>query len=379
MIFSWEFLYSYRHHKSIRVYHHYLIIENGFCETHILLITNNTPMNKKLLTTLAVVPVVALGAGLAFASEDNALGDIYDERIDQVISMLDWNTLSDEAIDEKLVQAQLEPIGDPRDPLYSLSMEEIDNLSDEEWEKIDEAYNELYGDDWFEFDFDELKEELVEESQEVLKAVQGTVEADTYKAIENIARSLEAIDEEEALFDALDNMYELAPEAVEAYFEAEYGDEWDDYDLYEEMDLLRDKDQIVEAEREWYEEIKSELDVDTQKTMESLIRDLEQSQEQDAFMDALDALYEFDFGEEWDEDYAIDFETERQEIIDEVQDIFDEIASELDTDTRNTISNIIDSLDSLNDEDAFFSALDEAYELASDEIDAYFEAEYGDL
>lgn len=192
--------------------------------------------------------------------------DAFWDQVDAVITESDWDTLSDKQIDEKLQAAGLEVLGDPQDPLYEMTMGQMDALTDEEWDEIDAQYEELYGhEDWDEedyydedfdseyidedFEFDTEKSDIIEEVQEIFAEIKSELDADVAKEIKTIIDSLQSIDEEDEFFESLDTVYELAPDEIDVYFESEYGDiDWDEYDEEGFGEHNHDHDEDYEAD-----------------------------------------------------------------------------------------------------------------------------------
>ncbi len=59
-----------------------------------------------------------------------------DKSFNLIITELDWNTLSEQAIDQKLVAAGENPIFDPNNPFYTMSVQEIESLSSKSFEAM---------------------------------------------------------------------------------------------------------------------------------------------------------------------------------------------------------------------------------------------------
>ncbi len=90
---------------------------------------------------------------LAEQSFDSRALQYFDE-VDGTISNEDWDNLSAKEIDEKLLAADLVPIGDPEDPFYNLSGIEIDLLSDERYDELYFEYeDQLFNEDVLAIDF----------------------------------------------------------------------------------------------------------------------------------------------------------------------------------------------------------------------------------
>jgi PHD/YefM family antitoxin component YafN of YafNO toxin-antitoxin module len=68
----------------------------------------------------------------------------FSDPFEGIISQSDWENLSMKDIDEKLKKAGAQPIGFSEDPLYELTPQEIDNLSEAQWEEIFKQFDALY-------------------------------------------------------------------------------------------------------------------------------------------------------------------------------------------------------------------------------------------
>ncbi len=171
----------------------------------------------KQLEKLGTIPT---GDEAVFIAWD-AISPAFDDFIDPtqgIISEKDWDTLSMKQIDEKMKKAGKDTIGDSQNPLYTLTVKQIDNLSNAQWEKIDAKYNELYGDFEEDYiidfeeddmgfdDFSDYKDEILIEVKSDYQAIKKDVSKENQKKIETSLKKLEKIDIEDTFFQLLDEI-----------------------------------------------------------------------------------------------------------------------------------------------------------------------------
>lgn len=120
-------------------------------ETYACLLLNYFIMMKHILKQITFVAVFALvltaGAQYSFAEGLNldVIGNFSESNnFNEVITENDWNTLSEQAIDAKLVAAGQSTIFDANNPFYSLTISQIEALSSDEFETMAGDY---FGDD----------------------------------------------------------------------------------------------------------------------------------------------------------------------------------------------------------------------------------------
>ncbi len=220
----------------------------------------NTQTIKKMVLggSLALVLLGSMGSYTFAQTQQNgviaasASSDVQEfqtmfESIDAIITDHEWETLSMKAIDEKLNRAGIEAIGDPQDPLYAMSMAEIDALSDAEFDKLVGDYYDDFdiifdGEDEefeFEYDFDQERTYLLEEGRNIFEAIKTKLDETTRNTFIAQFDVLENTHDEEKFFDIFDGLYDLAEDEIEAYFVEIYGDEdifeieLDDDDFFE--------------------------------------------------------------------------------------------------------------------------------------------------
>lgn len=242
---------------------------------------------------------------------------------------------------------------------------------DEIYEKIDEHFwyeDEDYDDEWEDYDFEELREEIIEEVWEELNFIKD--EALKAKVKDTLADLVKETDED-AFFEILDDLYE--DEDLEAYYEEEGIDVLMEDDFFEgDFNFEEERQEIIE---ELNEELSEIDDTTLVSELQSMIEELESEDNEHAFFDALDEIYEKidnHYGIDWDdedweeyEDY--DFEEERKEIIKELNEEISEWVD--DSELQTSLYAMVTELEAIQDEDAFFDKLDEIYE----KVDAYFE------
>lgn len=155
-----------------------------------------------------------------FDADWDETDDYIDELIEAgVITEADLDTLSMEEVDRKLKAAGKETIFDSQDPLYKMTEAEIEKLTDEEWEKIEEKYVELYGEDFFddEDDWDEEDEYI----DELIEAGVITEEDFDKLSMEQIDAKLKAAGKE-TIFDAQDPLYKMTEAEIEKLTDEEW-------------------------------------------------------------------------------------------------------------------------------------------------------------
>ena len=170
--------------------------------------------------------------------------DVWEE-IDTVITDEQWDTLSDAEIDEILIEEGIEPIGIEEDPLYDLTPEEIDSLTDEEWEDIDAWYDEYELTEEYPY-YDEIMEEQERvQDNAVLIEEYYDDQADRAENDEEFLEYDEWLDEYEDDFEADD-----------------FEEEWEDEDEYEVDAFEADWDEWYDEEDDWYDDYDEDWDED---------------------------------------------------------------------------------------------------------------------
>ena len=226
----------------------------------------------------------------------------------------------------------------------------------------------------------EFTEQIQDISREdILASLQDEIEELEDDTIKTAAQAefdiLKAIQEGEAFFHALDEIYDM----LDSYYEE--NEEFFDDDFDWEYDFEEEKQYILES----LEEEKKYLeDQDMITQVNEYIEKLKVESEEDNFFDMLDEMYEkidayygidFDYEDEdydWDEedfDWEYDFEDIRNEILEELKDEREYIKDNV---LKAKFETTLKLLEKENDEDAFFEILDEFY---SDEtLENYYES-----
>lgn len=150
--------------------------------------------------------------------------------IDEIITDEDWDNLTGKEINDKIMNAGLEPLfTEAEDPFFHMNEKQIEALTDEEYDKVIAEFEAVYGpyeeqweDEWDDEQYDEEMDVYIDELEAELEALlkaKGFTEAE------------------------MDQLYDLAEELFEAYEYEEWADDYEDYDDDEEEE---DEDDIFD-------------------------------------------------------------------------------------------------------------------------------------
>jgi hypothetical protein len=170
--------------------------------------------------------------GVAFGGEIEDGG--YSDELMEYITIEEFDTLSMAEIDKKLVDAGREPMFDKNDPLYNMNPEKIEELSEEEMEKLFEDY---------EFDLGDEEEHLGEEFE-------GIISLEEFNTLSMAEIDKKLVDAgEEPMFNQDDPLYNMNPEQIGKLSDEELNELYEGYgeDMVGEVEVVTEEEGALEA------------------------------------------------------------------------------------------------------------------------------------